>query len=154
MFVLYLILNVDMDNYVYKITETIKQGKMCDGTNCLLSGNRESNEILGALEEGIVVIKDEKIIYSNDIFDIIMALTKEKPQDVSILDHKMFKMYEHNNEKASYANAMSKVSSYSFLKKTDVHQSEQFNETLSIRNLLKKKPNFLDHKIFLVNVEE
>ena len=79
MFVLFLILNVDMDNYVYKITETIKQGKMCDGTNCLLSGNRESNEILGALEEGIVVIKDEKIIYSNDIFDIIMALTKEKP---------------------------------------------------------------------------
>ena len=74
MCVLFLILNVEMDNYVYKATETRKQDKMCDGTNCL-----ESNEILGALEEGIVVIKDENIIYSNDIFNTIMALTKEKP---------------------------------------------------------------------------
>ena len=59
----------------------------------------------------------------------------------------MFKMYEHN-EKASYANAMSKVSSYNFLKKTDVHKSEHFNETFSIRNLQSKTPDFFDHKIF------
>ena len=74
--ILFLVLNVYMDSYVYKITETQKQDKMCDGINCQ-NGSKESKEILSALEEGIVVIKDEQITYSNEIFENILAQSKK-----------------------------------------------------------------------------
>ena len=65
----------------------------------------------------------------------------------------MFKVNQ-NHDKSSFAYAMSKASSYKFLRKNDTHKSEHDFQFLSLREILQKSPDFLDHKIFQLDVSD
>ena len=58
-----------------------------------------------------------------------------------------------NHDKTSITNALSKASSNSLIKKA-TPRSDQSPEKLSLRQILTYSPDFLDHKIFELNLEE
>ena len=54
----------------------------------------EYKDMLSALEEGIVVIQDDEIIYTNEIFQDILHSLKNQGPNKNIMDYQMFKIHK------------------------------------------------------------
>ena len=52
-----------------------------------------SNEILNALEEGIMVVENDEIVYKNEILASIFASLHKSKEDLDILDFNFCKIY-------------------------------------------------------------
>ena len=64
--------------------------------------SKEYSDMLQSLEEGIVVVKDAAINFSNDIFKEILhrvVLPSNQNSKTSILDLKIFKIYRKTEDK-------------------------------------------------------
>ena len=62
------------------------------------ASENEKNEILNALEQAILIIEDENIFYHNNQFENMIGQTLQLSIDFDILNKKIFKLYEMQND--------------------------------------------------------
>ena len=59
---------------------------------------KEQQQMLGSLEEGIVLLRANEISFSNSIFDQILSRREDQIDQSTLMDKKVFQIYRKDNE--------------------------------------------------------
>jgi len=101
----------------------------------------EQNDLLGQLNEGIILVKNESISYMNEISKSIISRLANKPslEDFDILDIPILKVFRKNES--------SDTNSTEFIRL----KKEKF---YTFRQLLATTQDFLDDKLFEIDINQ
>ena len=59
---------------------------------------KEQTQIMQSLEEGIILMKQNEVAFTNQIFDQILKKENETIDNNLLLDKKIFRVYRNDNE--------------------------------------------------------
>ena len=98
--------------------------------------SQEYAEMFQALEEAIVVIKDGKINFQNEIFQFILEQVGEHADETNPLDIKIFKIFRETDNNSSKSRPHT------------IYKNTATEKLYSLRDLIHRKHNYFSDKVF------